>query len=294
MWEIRLFGFEWFYLFYHFFLYSFFGWIYESCLVSFQRRKLVNRGFLNGPVIPIYGAGATVIMMALDPIREHYVAVFFVGMLVASVLEFVTSWLMEKLFHTRWWDYSDWKCNLQGRICLGASLFWGVLSVTMELVLKPGMDLLIADIPRRAGEVVGYGIAAVFLADFIVTVISTVQFDKKLAELQRIRAELLDYLAKHKLTDITGGLVGEWRSRLASLLDTGEWEETVKNIFSGSETGEKWIEAWKGIFSRYQHKLEKANLIQRRLLGAFPNMKSIGKEEALEDWKKKLHRKKEG
>ncbi len=254
MWSIRLFGFECFYLFYHFFLYSFFGWIYESCLVSFQKKKLLNRGFLNGPVIPIYGAGATVIMMVLDPIREHYVAVFFVGMLVASVLEFSTSWLMEKLFHTRWWDYSDWKFHLQGRICLGASVFWGVLSVTMELVFKPGIDLLIADIPRKSGEYMGYGIAAVFAADFIITVISTVQLDKQLEELQRLRRELASYIGNSKLADRTK----------------------------------------KGIFSHYQHKLEKANFIQRRLFHAFPNMKAIGKEEALADWKKKLHRKKEG
>lgn len=301
MWSTKIFGFEFFYLFYHFFLYSFFGWIYESCLISFREKRLVNRGFLNGPVIPIYGAGATVIMMTLDPIRNHYIAVFFGGMLAASVLEFVTSWVMEKLFHAKWWDYSDWKFNLQGRICLAASLFWGVLSVSMEIIFKPGMDRLIAGIPRKAGEYAGYVIAVLFLGDLITTVISTVQLDKKLAELQKLRGELVSYLENSRLADITEEFRTEWKERVKGQKYTealagirNRLEELKPEKDALPEFG-KWKneleERLKNFSFHYQKKLEKNNIIQNRLLQAFPNLKAAGKEEALKDWREKLHRK---
>ena len=196
MWTFNILGQSFFYIFYFFFIIAFIGWIYESCFVSVKNHKLTNRGFLNGPIIPIYGAGGTAIMLATNPFKEDLVLVFLSGMIVASVLEFVTSWLMEKLFHAKWWDYSDWKPNLQGRICLWASLFWGVLSVTMQLFIKPALDKLIGRIPLKEGSIAAYIIFTVFAADTVYTIICTVQFDKKIAELRKmgdqLRVELKD------------------------------------------------------------------------------------------------------
>ena len=196
MWTFEILGQSFFYIFYFFFITAFIGWIYESCFVSVKNHKLTNRGFLNGPIIPIYGAGGTAIMLVTTQFKDDLVLVFLSGMVVASVLEFVTSWLMEKLFHAKWWDYSDWKPNLQGRICLWASLFWGVLSVTMQLFIKPALDKLIGRIPLKEGAIVAYVIFAVFAADTAYTIVCTVQFDKKIAELRKmgdqLRVELKD------------------------------------------------------------------------------------------------------
>ena len=101
------------YLLLWFLLYSCVGWVYESVLVSVLERRWVNRGFLNGPICPIYGAGAVLGILLLSGLRDHPVIIFLISALGASVLEFVTSWAMEKIFHARWWDYSDYRFNIQ-------------------------------------------------------------------------------------------------------------------------------------------------------------------------------------
>lgn len=115
--------------FYHilwfFIIYCMAGWIWESCFCSIKAKKWINRGFLLGPYIPIYGCGALSVYLLLYPAQEHLLAVFTGGMILASILEFFTSWIMEKLFAATWWDYSKEKFNIQGRICLKASLLWG-------------------------------------------------------------------------------------------------------------------------------------------------------------------------
>ena len=119
----------------YFFIYSFCGWLMEMILCSVQERRFINRGFLNGPLCPIYGCGVTLIMIFLLPVRDGLPnlaialpVVFIAGAGLASAVEFITSWLMEKLFHARWWDYSHYKYNLGGRICLSISLAWGGLA----------------------------------------------------------------------------------------------------------------------------------------------------------------------
>ena len=115
----------------YFFMYSFCGWLMETALCSFQEKRFVNRGFLNGPFCPIYGCGIVLILIFLLPVRDGidklWVAVpviFAAGAFLASVVEYFTSWLMEKLFHARWWDYSHFRFNLNGRICLWPGVGW--------------------------------------------------------------------------------------------------------------------------------------------------------------------------
>ena len=119
-----------------FVLYSMVGWLYESTLCSITGHKLVNRGFLNGPYCPIYGAGAVLDLLLLGWI-DNPVLIFFAGMLVTGTVEYFTSWAMEKLFDAKWWDYSGWKFNLNGRICLAGLVVFGAMSVLMIEVIHP-------------------------------------------------------------------------------------------------------------------------------------------------------------
>lgn len=114
-----------------FFIYCFFGWIWESCYVSVREHKWVNRGFLHGPLIPIYGFGAVAVLFVTIPVRDHLVLVYILGMIGATLLEYVTGAVMEKIFKVRYWDYSGKFLNLNGHICLMASLAWGAFSVLM-------------------------------------------------------------------------------------------------------------------------------------------------------------------
>ena len=109
-----------------FYLYSFVGWVWESCYVSVKKGRWVNRGFLNGPFLPIYGFGAVTILISTMSVRDSVPLIFLLGMLGATVLEYVTGACMERMFHVRYWDYSNQKLNLNGHICLTSSLAWGI------------------------------------------------------------------------------------------------------------------------------------------------------------------------
>ncbi len=107
--------------------FSFFGWIYESTFVSIRDRKLINRGFLTGPLLPLYGTGATLVYVTLRPLEAHPSLLFISGMAIATITEYIVALLLEKLTHAKWWDYSNEPYNFQGRVALIPSLFWGFL-----------------------------------------------------------------------------------------------------------------------------------------------------------------------
>lgn len=272
----------WYFLFYHFILYSFFGWIYESCYVSFKSRMLVNRGFLTGPYIPIYGFGATVIYLTLYPVRNQLLLVFFGGMLVATILELVTSYLMEKLFHAKWWDYSAFPCNFQGRICLGVSLFWGILSVIMMAFLEPITMEWIHCLPVKWGIPLCVVLFVTFFVDCCITTISTLQLSEKLNKLQQFREEFLDFMASTKLYGTKEELRKKWEGlRIAEVLERGK--EKLE------------FEYWKKWKKKYQMETEKKQRhIHKRLLKAFPNLTAVRKEAERETQKESMRKKRRG
>ena len=137
-----------------FYLYSFVGWVWESCYVSLKKARWVNRGFLNGPFLPIYGFGALTILLSTLAVRENLPLIFLFGMAAASVLEYFTGVGMEKIFPVRYWDYSNQKFNLNGHICLTSSLAWGFFSVLLVRVIHPPVETAVLSIPATTAEVV--------------------------------------------------------------------------------------------------------------------------------------------
>lgn len=135
------------YLLIYFYFYSFLGWIWESSYVSICHHKLTNRGFLTGPMLPIYGSGAVVMLCTTYPVRSSLLGLFFVGMLGATVLEYVTGVVMESLFQVRYWDYSKQKFNFQGYICLSSSLVWGAFTILLVRFVHPHVSELLSYIP---------------------------------------------------------------------------------------------------------------------------------------------------
>ena len=137
MWELSINGVDFYHIANWFYIYSFLGWLWETCYVSVRKGKLINRGFINGPLCTIYGCGALAVYLILLPVSGDLLLLFVGGVVVATALEYVTAALMENIFHTSWWDYSDKKFNFQGRICLGCSLGWGLFTVGLFRVLHP-------------------------------------------------------------------------------------------------------------------------------------------------------------
>ena len=130
-------------LFLTFIIYAFFGWCCECIYCSIPAKKLINRGFLTGPICPVYGFGAVIVFQALRPLGSNIFLTFFGGLLLTSTLEYITSFLLEKLFHLSWWDYSKRKFNLHGRVCLRNSLLFGILCVFAVHVIDPWVSGLV-------------------------------------------------------------------------------------------------------------------------------------------------------
>ena len=134
-------------------IYSVIGWVYESILETYRQKKLVNRGFLNGPYCPIYGSGALLDVVVLGWI-ENPVLLFLASAVLTCTLEYITSVILEKIFHIRWWDYNDFKFqlhgkeinmgkfNINGRICLVGAIAFGTLSIVILKVIHPIMEIL--------------------------------------------------------------------------------------------------------------------------------------------------------
>lgn len=301
MWEKHILGIELYYIFYNFILYGFFGWVYESILVSVKNKRLVNRGFLNGPIIPLYGAGATIVYVCLHHVQHNYVLVFFGGMLIATVLEYITSFLMEIFFHAKWWDYSKFKFNIKGRICLMASAFWGVLSIVMVSILQPLIEKIILAIPREFGRVNAYILFLLFVVDLCVTIANTVQLDHTLLAMKKIKKDMAEYLENTRWY----AMKEERKSRLEHITFF-EWMEQIKEMYiekkadSMSELNDKeeferenditeeTERRLRGYWENYQKHIKSRNYVKRRLLKAFPNMKTKNRESEFKELKEKI------
>ena len=149
-----------------FFIYCFLGWVWESCYVSAKNREWINRGFLHGPMLPIYGSGAIIVLICTIGVRDQIVLTFLFGMIGATILEYVTGACMERLFRVRYWDYSHMPLNLKGYICLSVSLGWGVFSVLLVRVIHVPIENLVLQIPERIAEVVSVVCSSAFAVDF--------------------------------------------------------------------------------------------------------------------------------
>lgn len=190
MWDFMIFGFTVYELFWFFVLYSILGWCTEVVFCTVTTGKWVNRGFLNGPVCPIYGFGMVIVLCALTPLANRLLVLFLGGMLLTSLLELVTGWVLEKIFHTHWWDYSDVPFNLGGYICPKFSLAWGLGSVFALRAVHPLVESLVRAVPAGAGRVLAWPVLAVFLADFIVTAASLAKLSRDLGRLDEMAAAL--------------------------------------------------------------------------------------------------------
>lgn len=166
-----------------FFIYCFLGWVWESCYVSAKKKEWINRGFLHGPFLPIYGSGAIIVLIWTIGVRNHIVLVFLFGMIGATILEYVTGACMERLFKVRYWDYSHLPMNLNGYICLPVSLGWGVFSVFMVRGIHIPIEDLVLRIPERIGEVLTVICSTAFAVDFTLSFVEAMDLRDLLVRL---------------------------------------------------------------------------------------------------------------
>lgn len=163
-----------------FILYSFLGWFCEVLYCSIYQRKFVNRGFLYGPICPIYGVGAIVIFSLLSSLADNLVILFISSMVLTSIIEYFTSWVMEKLFDTKWWDYSNYKFNINGRVCLLNSTLFGIMGIVAVRFVHPFVLSILYSINDIWTKTLSITFMVIFVIDLIFTLKSLVNFKQYL------------------------------------------------------------------------------------------------------------------
>lgn len=175
-----------------FYIYCFFGWIFESTYVSVKKGHFVNRGFLRLPMLPIYGTGAVMMLWVSLPVRDSLLLVYTSGAIAATILEYVTGWGMERLFKVKYWDYSNQRFQVNGYICLSSTIAWGFLTVLLTEVLHPPIARYVLGIPLGVLLVCVGGITVLFVLDAVRSVKEALDLAKVLDAMTNMRAELDD------------------------------------------------------------------------------------------------------
>ena len=184
------------------FIYSFLGWCAEVVFAACRRGIFVNRGFLNGPVCPIYGFGVALVLWLLEPVKESFPLLFLGSMLVTTALEYFIGFIMESFFHDKWWDYSNNPFNIKGYVCLEFSLIWGLACVLVVDVLHPLVQRFIYIIPVRLGWWLIWIFAALMAVDALITLIELLKLPKRfkaVEELEKMMTAVSDTVGEKVL-----------------------------------------------------------------------------------------------
>ena len=253
---------EWIWIFY---IYAFLGWVVEVAYAAVCQGRFVNRGFLNGPVCPIYGVGAAAIIWMLRPVRSRFLPLFIGSVLVTSLIELITGFLLERIFHNRWWDYSDKPFNFRGYICLEFSLIWGFASLIIVGYVQPIIERGISHLHNWPGYGICLLFGVVFAVDLVHTVMNVLKLNRRLGAIDELAAKI------RELSDEVGSVVAGTTLQ-------------VKD----SEMMNRMAE-YRELMAARQAEVLKPHTTGRRLFRAFPGMTSSYHEsvEKLKEWMKK-------
>lgn len=267
------------YMLVYFTLYSFIGWCIEVIYAGFMQHKFVNRGYLFGPFCPIYGFGTVFLFTLLDPIKNNILLLFICGTLLTSILEYFTGFMLEKLFHSSWWDYTDNKFNLKGRICLKYSLLWGAGSVIIVEFIHPFISNFITPIPIHYIILLFHVLVVYFAIDSILTTISVIQLESLLNQMNDISSELrakFGYIIQNALDKAEN-----MKQKAADTADSFKNNATSKAGDLGKVSQE--------LKNRYENILDNTAYRYSRLIKAFPQFTSKQFNSILNEVKNKIY-----
>jgi len=195
-------GFSLYHILAFFLIYSCVGWCLEVIYAAATTGELVNRGFLNGPVCPIYGFGMIIVLFALTPLQDNVLLLYIGGVILPSALELVGGWALEKVYHTRWWDYTDFPFNIGGYICLEFSLLWGVGTLVVMKAVHPTIASFVDMVPPFAGLIVMCVLYAVYAADVVATAFAASGLSQTLDTMEQLADSI------HAVSDAMTQLLG--------------------------------------------------------------------------------------
>lgn len=233
-----------------FIIYAFLGWCLEVIYAQVHLGKFVNRGFLNGPYCPIYGFGMVVILLVLENFKGNIPVLFIGSVILTTVIEFGTGFILERIFNQKWWDYTDEPYNLKGYVCLSQSLIWGVACVFVVYVVQPLVNGLINFASGDIGGIVQILLCGVILIDVILTIFALLK--------AKITYRLLTDIGEkiRGLSDVVGKNISD-------------------NTKNAMKIGDKNLQELEQLKNKYQAIIEKKVFGYQRIVKAFPKLSSI-------------------
>lgn len=262
----------------YFFVYGFLGWCTEVIFAAFKQHRFVNRGFLNGPICPIYGVGVTLVIACLESFQSNLLLLYISSVILVTVLEGVTGWAMDKLFHNKWWDYSKLPFNIGGYVCLLFSLIWGVACVFIVYFVHPLIHQVLSLIPHTAGIALIAILGIALLSDMIVTTSAIVKFNQYLELLKHITDEL------HAISNQIGAELYQNVMHVLDMQESSRQKLDDVKLEVSEEIRMQIVE----LKTRAQNLGEKVPKPARRLLKAFPKLESRNYKAQLELFRQKL------
>jgi len=270
----------------YFYIYSFIGWCVEVIYAAAKTGKFVNRGFLNGPVCPIYGEGVLLVLYLLNPVKDNILYVFLGSVLITSIIEYIAGFLLQKIFKQRWWDYSEMPFNISGYVCLMFSIMWGLACLILVDRIHPIVYSLVAIIPEFVSNIILMILSVLFIVDVISTVRLILKLNKKLELIDDITIRLKEtsnnigenlaekVVAAVKKGDDLGGKFNEKKDTLQR-----EYNVIKNDKLIALSHRKKALEE---LYKTNSELLEATAFKYKRLLTAFPGLKSTKHKEALE------------
>lgn len=237
----------------YFIFYSILGWLIEVCYMTLELGEFQNRGFLNGPICPIYGFGVLLVMVALTPLQDNIIILFWGSLFLCTSLELLVGIGLQKIYHNKWWDYSHEKYNFHGYICLKISILWGISCVVMMKVIQPLVANLVDYIPAIVGNVIIIVSCSLIALDLVVSLCVVNNLNIRLKEIEEISRKL-----------------------------------KISSNAIGTNISDEVLE----LKAKYDKLIEQKKYAQERVIKAFPTMKSQNYARALDTLKQKLKIKK--
>ncbi|MDY0234807.1 MAG: putative ABC transporter permease [Gudongella sp.] len=248
-----------------FIIYAFLGWWIEVAYHALTKGNFVNRGFLNGPVCPIYGFGMIALLYFFEPFANNLVFLFVGSIFFTSTLEFVTGFILEKVFHDKWWDYSDKPFNLKGYVCLSFSIMWGLGAVFMIHIVQPSIAKFISIFDNKIGNYLLILLLSYFIADFIVTILGILKINKRFHLLEEMSERLRLYS-----DEIGEGIYKRVTTTMKAKESIQNKIQDSKAEFEASMEKDLDIPALK---EKYDKLLKEKHFVHKRLEKAYPKVK---------------------
>lgn len=267
-------------------IYSCLGWCCEVAFAALKTGKFVNRGFLNGPVCPIYGFGVLSVVLVLEPVKDNLLLLFFGSMVFTSLLEFIAGFAMERIFHDKWWDYSNNPFNIKGYICLEFSIIWGIACVLVVDIIHPIIMKLVNALPHTLGLWLMGALYVLLVTDAVLTLVELLKLPKRFKAMEELEAAITavsDAMGENIYASVERGrqrseafnekhpdIAEKSREYMADMLE--KRSEINQKVKEREDANKEALAARKAELEAKLARLKGGNIVHRRIAKAYPQL----------------------